>query len=587
MTHRIVIAEDDTVIRNNLVCLLRIEGYEVDAGENGRAALELICAHPPDLILSDVMMPEMTGHQLVAAVRATPHVAHVPVVMLTARADRRDVREGMNLGADDYLTKPFQRDELLTCIRAQLDKASNQKVASRRLAVQAHRISHFDSVTNLPNKAHFVLLLRSALAATHHPDGATGKTECALWIIGMDNLPQMAEVLGGGQLDNAIKQMAMRLTALSNQAPLASGSPCTVARLGDDRLAVLATAWPAGQTLEPATRTLYEAMGLPLTLGGSEHFLSVSVGACASPVSEASAEALVNRLEMSLAMARAQLGQKHAVYLQESAPELSASMRLHNALHRAVERDELAAFFQPQVMAGSGKVTGFEALIRWHHPQLGLVPPLRFIPLAEDNGQIVRIGAWMLAQSCIQAQQWQYGHPLQNKPLRVAVNLSARQFADPDLINHVRRALDISGLRAPQLELEITEGTAMHDLQRTLDLLRRFKTMGVQLAIDDFGTGYSSLAYLKRFPLDVLKIDQSFVRQLCTDREDQAIAQAVITLAHSLNLKVIAEGVETAEQHTLLHTMGCDEIQGYLHGRPMPADEVAPWLVSHTAGRPL
>lgn len=586
MTHRIVIAEDETIIRTNLVRLLRIEGYDAVAGANGREALELIHAQPPDLVLSDVMMPEMTGHQLLESIRGAPRLAHIPVVLLTARADRSDVREGMNRGADDYLIKPFQRHELLTCIRAQLDKVGNQKVASQRLALQAHRISHYDLVTDLPNKLHFVLLLRNVLAASGATDAAMASSQCALWIVGMDNLPQMGEVLGGGQLDNAVQQLAVRLTQLTVETPLAATGPYTVARLGEDRLAVLATAWPLNQPLESTTQCIYEVMGLPLTLAGNEHFPSVSVGACRASGLNTTAEVVINRLEMSLIAARGQPGQRHAVYRHDAAPELSASMRLHNDLHRAVERSELAAFFQPQVTAADGTVTGFEALVRWHHPQLGLVPPVRFIPLAEENGQIVQLGAWMLTHSCQQAYQWQQTHPTPGKPLIVAVNLSARQFADPDLITHVRRALDISGLPAPQLELEITEGTAMHDLQRTLNLLRRFKTMGVQLAIDDFGTGYSSLAYLKRFPLDVLKIDQSFVRQLCTDREDQAIAQAVITLAHSLNLKVIAEGVETADQHRLLHAMGCDGIQGYLHGRPMPAADVLPWLASRATSRP-
>jgi len=578
VSHRIVIAEDETVLRNNLARLLRMEGYEVLTGGNGLEAFELVKEHLPDLILSDVMMPEMTGHQLVAAVRADPHTAHVPLVLLTARADHRDVREGMNLGADDYLTKPFQRDELLGCLRAQLDKAANQKVASRRLAVQAHRITHYDAITDLPNRSHFVLLLRNALAATQIPGVTQGISGCALWVVGMDNLPQLGEVLGRGQLDNAIQQLAQRLTGLSAQTQLALGAPCTVARLGEDRLAVLAAAWPLGQPLETANSFLLEAMGLPLKLNDEEHFPSVSVGACEADSPEITAEALINRLEMSLAVARNKPGQRQAVYRQDAAPELSASMRLHNDLHRALHRNELKAYFQPQVSAANGIVSGFEALMRWEHPQQGLVSPARFIPLAEDNGQIVHLGAWMLQQACAQARAWQQSRPAHAHPLRVAVNLSARQFADPDLLDHVQKALDMASLPPNLLELEITEGTAMHDLQRTLDLLRKFKSMGVKLAIDDFGTGYSSLAYLKRFPLDVLKLDQSFVRQLCTDREDQAISQAVITLAHSLGLIVIAEGVETPEQHHLLQAMGCDEIQGFLHGRPMPAEQVLPWL---------
>ncbi|MEY2952266.1 MAG: hypothetical protein RLZZ401_353 [Pseudomonadota bacterium] len=581
MTHHIVIAEDETVIRNNLARLLRIEGYEVVTAANGREALALILQDPPDLVLSDVMMPEMTGHQLLTAMRADPHIAHIPAVLLTARAERADVREGMNLGADDYLTKPFQRDELLTCIRSQLDKASVQKLASQRLAAQAHRIAHYDPVTDLPNKTHFMLLLSGVLGGVRAADEATPP---ALWVVGMDNLPQLSEVLGAGQLDNGIQQLAQRLVALtSSEAFCGSSRGALVARLGEDRLGVLAPRGPTGDALDRAAVLLLDTMGQALVLGGMEHFPTVSVGACAVQGPSSDAQALLNRLDITLAVARAQAGKRLATYRPDMAPALSSRLRLHNDLHRVVVRGELESFFQPQVLARDSSVTGFEALIRWRHPEFGVMPPARFIPLAEDNGQIVRIGAWMLTQSCLQAQQCQALRPADWPAHRVAVNLSARQFADPGLMEHVREALEVSGLPPELLELEITESTAMHDLQRTLDLLRRFKGMGLMLAIDDFGTGYSSLAYLKRFPLDILKIDQSFVRQLCTDREDQAIASAVIHLAHSLGLRVVAEGVETTEQHALLLDMGCDLMQGFLHARPLSDAELRPWLVQHFA----
>jgi EAL domain-containing protein (putative c-di-GMP-specific phosphodiesterase class I) len=215
--------------------------------------------------------------------------------------------------------------------------------------------------------------------------------------------------------------------------------------------------------------------------------------------------------------------------------------------------------------------------MRWNHATLGFVSPARFIPLAENNGQIVSMGAWILREACMQAKHWQSNA---GQPLRVAVNLSMRQFMDPSLETHIRSALEESGLQPPQLELEVTEGTAMFDMEQTLALLRRFKAMGLKLAIDDFGTGYSSLSYLKRFPLDVLKIDQSFVRQLCTDQDDLAIVRAIISLAHSLGLSLIAEGVETVAQESLLRDMGCQEIQGYLHAKPMAASDVSGWLAT-------
>jgi EAL domain-containing protein (putative c-di-GMP-specific phosphodiesterase class I)/PleD family two-component response regulator len=579
VTYRIVIAEDETVIRNNLARLLRIEGFDVVAGANGREALELVRQHRPDLLLSDVMMPEMNGHELVKAIRSDPYLAHIPAVMLTARADRTDIRIGMNLGADDYLTKPFQRDELLLCIRSQLDKVSKQKQATQRLVEQAHRITHYDPVTDLPNRTHVTLLLDNLLR--NHLSAHAALTTPAVIAVGMLGLREIAEVLGSNQYDIGVQALAKRLTALTERGEYFTGHTCLVGRFGDNRLVVVVPDWPTDRALDALAERLHDRLSEPMELAGQEIFPSVSVGACTSRAGEVSAQALFNRLEVTLAAARIQKNRRVAVYKDGMAPDMSQNLRLHNDLHRAVGRNELRAYFQPQISAIDGSVVGFEALVRWQHADLGLIPPLRFIPLAEDNGQIVHIGAWMLMEACTQAQRWRsLCEPNQRAP-RVAVNLSARQFSDPRLVEHVQTALEASDLPPEMLELEITEGTAMADLQGTLDLLTRFKGMGVTLAIDDFGTGYSSLAYLKRFPLDVLKIDQSFIRQICTEKEDRAISAAVITLAHSLDLRVVAEGVETAEQHQLLSDMGCDQMQGFLHAKPMPAEEVDGWLRNH------
>lgn len=571
MSQRIVIAEDEADIRANLTRLLTLEGYKVWAAPNGREALQMVRQQLPDIVLSDVMMPEMTGHQLVQALRADPLTAHIPTVLLTAKADRSDVREGMNLGADDYLTKPFQRDELLDCIRAQLEKAAALQVAARQLASQAHQMAHFDAVTSLPNRGHLLLLLGQALKE-QKGHGA------ALWVIGLDSLPQMAQIMGAGLLDDAVRQMAQRLSQLAEASEHLKETRYTVARLGEDRLVLLVPSWPTGRPLDALALSLLEAMSAAILLEDKEQFPVVSVGACAQAMDGERPDAMLARLDIALAAARARSAHRMVVHEPSSTSDLSATFRLHNDLHRSVERQELQAFFQPQVMARDSSLIGFEALMRWRHPELGLISPVRFIPIAEDNGQIVPMGAWVLQEACKQAVIWQASMPAGAVPLRVAVNLSLRQFSDPMLLHHVRNTLESTGLNATQLELEITESTAMLDLQHTLEVLKQLKGLGLKLAIDDFGTGYSSLAYLKRFPLDVLKVDQSFVRQLCTNREDQAIAGAVISLAHSLGLDVIAEGVETEDQHRLLRDMGCDQIQGYLHGKPMPGDDVAQWI---------
>ncbi|OYT91319.1 MAG: hypothetical protein CFE43_13875 [Burkholderiales bacterium PBB3] len=579
MRATIVIAEDEQDIRTNLKMLLTLEGFQVHAAANGQEALQLATEHRPDIVLSDVMMPVMTGHELVKALRAQAATAQIPVVLLTARADRSDVREGMNLGADDYLTKPYQRDELLTCVRAQLDKAAAQQVTTRRIVDQAHRMSHYDRVTDLPNRAHFALLLKEALAQS----AATGNA-LVLWAVGIDNLAQLAHALGAGPMDACVATLAQRLQQWSQQGPARHQGHATLARTGADTFAILTNSMTraddALQALRLLAQELLQSMAQPVRAESSEHFPTLSIAICTHlPTGEAPESALV-RLDLALASARAQVAQRIVVQDASTLPDYSAAFRLHNDLHRAVDRGELRAYFQPQVGAADGQVKGFEALMRWQHADLGLVSPVQFIPIAEDNGQIVGMGAWMLMHACQQAAVWNAQRAPGTAPLRMAVNVSLRQFGDPDLENHVRLALDTSQLAPELLEIEITEGTAMLDMQHTLAVLKKFKAMGLKLAIDDFGTGYSSLAYLKRFPLDVLKIDQSFVRHICSDPDDQAIARAIVSLAHSLDLSIIAEGVETQAQHTLLQDMGCEEVQGYLHAKPMPAQDVPPWLAA-------
>jgi EAL domain-containing protein (putative c-di-GMP-specific phosphodiesterase class I) len=250
-------------------------------------------------------------------------------------------------------------------------------------------------------------------------------------------------------------------------------------------------------------------------------------------------------------------------------------LRLHNEMHRAMERKELYLHYQAQVDIANRRIVGFEALMRWQHPELGLVSPVEFIPIAEDSGIIVTMGAWALREACHQAKSWlDAGHG----PLRMAVNLSARQFADDGLLATVMAALVESGLPPASLELEITESIAIQGLERTVTMLTALKRLGIALAMDDFGTGYSSLSYLKRFPLDALKVDQSFVRNITTDSGDAAITRAVVAMAHSFGMFVIAEGVETTQHLDFLAALGCEIAQGYLFSKPLPAEEATTLL---------
>ena len=311
----------------------------------------------------------------------------------------------------------------------------------------------------------------------------------------------------------------------------------------------------------------------PVLLAGQEFYLSVSMGIAIFPDDGLTADELLQRADV--AMHRAKSLGRHNYQYYAAAPNDGSFLSLEASLRRALDRRELFLVYQPRVELQDGRVSGMEALIRWQHPDYGLVMPMRFIPVAEETGLITDIGRFVLDEACRQNKSFQQaGLP----PVRVSVNLSARQFMQPELVHHVREALAKSGLAAEWLELEITEGMVMHNPARAIAMLHDLKRLGVSLSIDDFGTGYSSLAYLKRFPIDCIKIDRSFVRDLPHDADDVAIADAIMALGRALSLKVVAEGAETREQVEFLQRHGCNECQGYFYSQPLAVADFQTFL---------
>lgn len=567
---KILVVEDEADIRTNLQRLLRIEGYEVVTADNGLDGVRLAREHLPALVLSDVMMPGLDGFGLVEALRKDTLTMHTPVILLTARSDRSDVRQGMNLGADDYLTKPFERDELLNAIRSRLERVAAQRDATDRLAREARRLMHYDPVTGLANRALFLTLLETATAAAARLGGHVGVLRASI-----GQLDLIQQQFGRAAHESALREIGQRIESAIMES-LCANRLDAVGVLGDGQFAVLLNEFADEDYATSVGENLLDRLAQPISIEGKEVFVHGSVGSCVFPKDGTRAESLLMHAEAALSAAQAGGGGKLVAFSTEMTADTSERLRLHNDLHRALERGELEVYYQPQLAAALTPV-GFEALIRWKHRELGFVSPMKFIPIAEENNQIIPIGAWVLASACRQVRAWRdAGHAT----IRVAVNLSARQFADPALLDTVAKTLHDAGLTADGLELEITEGTAMQNAAHTTAILQSFRDMGITVAIDDFGTGYSSLSYLKRFPLDILKIDQSFVRNINTDRDDRAIATAVASLAHSLGLKVVAEGVETEEHRAVLAELAVEYYQGYLFGKPMPANEAEAWLAA-------
>ncbi len=445
-----------------------------------------------------------------------------------------------------------------------LTDITERKRAEQRLVHQAFH----DALTGLPNRFRF------EARATEAIHGASPQRGGAVLMIAVDRLRLVIDSFGHQSGDEVLKAAASRLLGVISAEINEPGA--ALFRMEGAKFALLLPHLQDEVTLDRLTRAMLALAHQPLRVGERDFFVSYSVGAALFPGDGDDLISVVKRADSAVQAQKVSGGNGFRRYSRDLDARVEEMLELENGLRRALRNDELVVHYQPQVRIVGGGLIGFEALVRWQHPHEGMVPPGRFIPVAEESGLIVQVGEWVLRAACRQAQQWvERGVG----DFAVSVNISPRQFSAGNLPDVVRAALDDSGLDGRHLELEITESAAMNNVERTIETLRALKGLGVRLAIDDFGTGYSSLAYLRRFPLDKLKVDQSFVRGMAEDGRDAAIVKTVITLGRSLDLRVIAEGVETVEQREQLRAYGCDEIQGYLIGRPVAADEIARrWL---------
>lgn len=421
---------------------------------------------------------------------------------------------------------------------------------------QLTRQAFYDSLTGLPNRLLFRDRLDQALARAGRRHSDVG-----LLFLDLDHFKQINDSLGHGVGDDLIKQAARRLSECVREED-------TLARLGGDEFVIVTDKVDA---IALADRIMAR-FGEPFHLAGKDYVVTVSIGIVTRGSKDDSAETMLR--DADIAMYRAKSGGKarYVIFYTAMHSDTLARLELESELRVAITRGELVVHYQPIVDLDGARICEIEALVRWQHPSRGLIPPMDFIPLAEESGLIVPLGQWVLDQACRQVAAWHAEYPKSDR-LTVSVNLSPRQFQNRGLLEDVKRALTQSGLPPTSLKLEITEGTIMRDVEATILTLGQLKALGIQLAVDDFGTGYSSLAYLKRLPLDVLKIDRSFVAGISDDREDRAIVKAIISLAKSLDLSITAEGIETEDQAALLREWACERGQGYYFSRPLSATD--------------
>ncbi len=560
--------EEDYIITRDLLSEVGITKYDLEWVSSYDSALELIGQDSHDVCLFDYRLGEHTGLELLN--RAVAAGCKAPIILMTGKGDHEVDMEAMKAGAADYLNKAEVTAHLL-------ERSVRYAIEHKRAEERIIKMAYYDSLTSLPNRALFQDRLKQSLAHNERYQGNS-----AILFLDLDNFKRINDTLEHRIGDLLLKGVAERLSSYLRSADTVARQDIniltnTVARLGGDEFTVLLTEINSLQDAAKVAQRILNILSRPFQLEGHEVFVTASIGIAVFPHDGEDMNMLIKNADTAMYHAKDQGKNNFQFYKQSMNASAMERLNLENSLRKAIKREELLLHYQPRINIHTGRIVGTEALIRWNHPEKGLLFPAQFIQLAEETGLILPIGEWVLKTACKQNRSWQVAGFL-NGRVAVSVNLSGHQFQQESLIKIVEKVLDDSSLDPQYLELEITESIIMKNADITIDMLNKLKSMGVKLSIDDFGTGYSSFSYLKRFPLDIVKIDRSFIKDITHNKEDIAIVNAIIAMAHTLKLIVVAEGVETEGQLSLLREMGCDEMQGYLMNAPLPQEDITQLL---------
>ena len=598
---KILIVEDELLIAENLAMKLRKFGYAIgNIVSSGKAALEYVRSERPDLILMDVAIKgSMDGIETAAKIEET---AKIPVIYLTAYADDRTLDRASKTNCYGYILKPFKDRELHATIKIALKKHQEQTEIQNSFQETIDRYSseentiHTDRLTQLPNRLFIRELFEQLLSkyentsefSPQKQETAEGRANSnnskinqnILGIIHLelDRFQRVNDSLGNESGDLLIQAVAKRLKECSDNF---DGEVC-IARLQNSEFAILlGEITLLRQQVADFARILLEEINEPFAIAGKEIFLTASIGIALYPLDGAEIDLLLKQAKRAMKHAQEQGGNQHKFYTAalKTTGSLVAEdyLSLETDLHYALKRQELELYYQPKINLSTGQIVSTEALIRWNHPKIGLIPPDKFIYIAEASGLMESIGEWALKKACKRTKKW---HQAGFNYLTTAINLSGRQFKQLDLFHKLTRILSDSELAPQFLELELTEKILVDNVKANVQRINLIKKLGIKISIDDFGTGYSSLGYLQQFPFDTLKIDRSFLKNIDRNPTNAIITKTIIEMAHQLNLKVVAEGLETQAELAFLVKHKCDEAQGYLFSRPLPTREFEQLLSS-------
>ena len=547
-----VLVVDDDAFSRAVVSKKFAKLSDVVEAEDGCDALAHLQTAHFDLAIVDLEMPNCDGFDLIKSIRAHQTLKHIPIIVLTGNESRGAIEGALSAGATSFLLKPLDWSAFGEHIRHVL-----------QLAHRAGHMAVHDNLTGLPNRVLLNERLEQAL-------GRAKRDEIVVThILDLDHFKHVNDTLGHPVGDKLLQMVSKRLRTLVRETD-------TVARMGGDEFAIVQAPLVRASDAETLALRVIEAVSKPYEIDGHQVIIGVSIGIAVGPLDAASPERLMRNADLALYQAKGAGRGTFRFFEPEMDAQMQARRTLENDLRKALTAGEFELYYQPIVNLASNDICGFEALIRWHHPQKGIVAPDAFIPLAEEIGLIVPIGEWAIREACGTAAKWP-GH------LKIAVNISSAQFRHPGIVQVVMSALSASGMPARRLELEITETAHLVDNQATLAVLHQLRNLGVCIATDDFGTGYSSLSYLQSFPFDKIKIDCSFVKDITESAASLNIVRAVVVLANGLGIPATAEGVENEAQLDSVRSEGCTEMQGFLLSEPLPGRDIERLFLSQHA----